>query len=64
MTSTEKLRWIYSQELHASISWVWDGGFDWVLGWPEDQVVAYGNSEHLELAIEDLYRAAKEHLKT
>lgn len=55
------LQSLYDSEINASISWFWDGGFDWRLGDELNGYVAEGTADSFSGACEELRLSAIRH---
>ena len=62
MNGSEKLQWVYDQEMHVSMKWIWDAGVDWQIGWPD--IIDSGNVSTVDEAIEEIYLATVDYEKT
>jgi len=55
------LRGLYASEINASVSWFWDGCFDWSLGDGKNGVLFHGTCETIEDVATALHKAALKH---
>ncbi len=54
------LQALYDSEINCSIGWLWDGGIDWKLYLPGDEIVS-GNTRTVSEAVRELAQATIRH---
>ncbi|MGH7782544.1 MAG: hypothetical protein ACREO5_01695 [Candidatus Binatia bacterium] len=51
---------LYDSEINCEIRWLWDGGIDWKLFAPNDEIIP-GNARTVQEAVKELAQAAIKH---